>query len=90
MEEQLLFNHGINQSYLPTDNLQSQVYLDKIQNWTIENKMKLNNSKTKVIIFNESLNYQFSTRIFIEDTILEIINETNTKLLVRLCKNDKF
>ena len=75
-----------NNTHLPTENLQSQVNLDKIQNWTIENKMKLNNSKTKVIIFNESLNYQFSTRIFIEGTILEIINET--KLLGLLLTSD--
>ena len=67
---------GIDQSFLPAQNLQSQVNLNKIQEWTHKNKMKLNNDKTKVIIFNESVKYQFSTRIFIEDTLLEIIRET--------------
>ena len=28
------------------------------------------------MIFNQSVNYQFSTRLFIEETLLEIINET--------------
>ena len=38
--------------------------------------MRLNEKKTKVMIFNYSTNYQFSTRLFIEETLLEIINET--------------
>ena len=67
---------GIDQLFLPTENTQSQIYLDKVQDWTQRNKMKLNNEKTKVMIFNESVNYQFSTRIHIEDTLLEIIRET--------------
>ena len=50
---------GTNQLFLPTDNLKSQVYLDKIQHWTKENKMRLNEKKTKVMIFNYSTNYQF-------------------------------
>ena len=28
------------------------------------------------MIFNETIKYQFSTRVFIEDTLLEIIEET--------------
>ena len=48
--------------------------------------MKLNKEKTKLMIFNQTVKYQFSTRIFIEDTLLEIIEET--KLLGILITSD--
>ena len=32
--------------------------------------------KTKIIIFNETTNYQFTTRIYIKDTLLDIVQET--------------
>ena len=50
--------------------------MDHIQNWTSEQKMKINEKKTKLMIFNETYNYQFSTRIYIKDILLDIIQET--------------
>ena len=67
---------GIDQSYIPSENLQSQNYADKICQWTEQNKMKLNEKKCKVMIFNRTRNYQFSTRVHINNTILETISET--------------
>ena len=43
--------------YLPSEKIQSQDHLNSVQKWTNERKMKLNKEKTKVIIFNYTLNY---------------------------------
>ena len=48
--------------------------------------MRLNREKTNVIIFNYTLNYHFSTRLYIEETILEIVQET--KLLGCILTSD--
>ena len=67
---------GVDQSYLKTENILSQSYMDKITKWTKENKMKLNAKKTKIMIINFTRNYQFSTRILLENQLLEIVDET--------------
>ena len=72
--------------YLPSENIQSQDHLNSVQKWTNERKMKLNKEKTKVIIFNYTLNYQFSTRLYIEETLLQIVQKT--KLLGCILTSD--
>ena len=47
--------------YIPPENLLSQQYLDNINKWTTNNKMLINQKKTKTIIFNFTNKYQFST-----------------------------
>ena len=49
--------------------------MNQISNWTNENQMQLNNKKTKIMIFNFTHNYQFTTRIFIQESLLDIIDE---------------
>ena len=77
---------GVEQKFLPSENIQSQVYLNGIETWTDDMKMKLNVKKSKVIIFNFTENYQFSTRLYLENTLLEIISET--KLLGTIISSD--
>ena len=77
---------GTNQLFVPGENLQAQTTMNNIQEWTDRNKMKLNKEKTKLMIFNQTIKYQFSTRIYIEGTLLEIINET--KLLGIIITSD--
>ena len=67
---------GVDQSYLNTENILSQSYMDKITKWTMENKMKLNAKKTKIMVINFTRNYQFYTRILLENQLLEIVDET--------------
>jgi hypothetical protein len=89
---------SLQQYYISSDNLKSQQYLKLISEWTDNQKMKLNTSKTCVMIFNQTRNYQFSTRLQLNNFILEIVNQTkllgiiisadltwheNTKMLVR-------
>ena len=42
--------------------------------------------KNKVIVFNFTEDFQFSTRLYLENTLLEIINET--KLLGTIISSD--
>ena len=50
---------GQHNQYIDLLNLKSQEFLDKINSWTEEHKMKINSDKTKAIIFNFTNNYQF-------------------------------
>ena len=77
---------GINQKYLSNENIQTQQYSQSISDWTNRNKMKLNVKKTKLMVINFTKNYQFSTRIFMEGQLLEIIEET--KLLGCIISSD--
>jgi hypothetical protein len=72
--------------YLPPENCLSQSYLDNVKLWTDDKMMRLNKEKTKVIVFNYTHNYQFSTRLYIEDCLIEIVDQT--KLLGTVITSD--
>ena len=72
--------------FIPPQNLKSQNYLDKISEWTRNQKMMINESNSKIMIFNFSQNYQFSTRLEMEGQILETVPET--KLLGTVVTSD--
>ena len=57
--------------FIQANNLKSQEQLNKINQWTQQNKMKVNNEKCKYMIFNFCNNSQFQTRLHMEDTLLE-------------------
>ena len=77
---------GINQKFLPSENFKSQEYLSQIENWTAENKMKLNVKKSKIMIFNFTLDFQFSARLYLENNLVETISQT--KLLGTIIFSD--
>ena len=77
---------GIGQHYIPSENIKSQENLNKIEAWTNENKMKLNSKKSKVMVFNFTTDFQFATRLYIEDSLLETVTET--KLLGTIIQSD--
>ena len=77
---------GVEQKYLASENFSGQSDLNKIIQWTEENKMELNSKKSKVMIFNFTKDYQFSTRLYMNNTLLEIIEET--KLLGTIISTD--
>ena len=72
--------------FINPDNLKSQVYLDKIAEWTNEKQMMLNRKKSKVMQFNFTKDYQFSSRLTLENEVLETISETK---LLGVMINDK-
>ena len=74
-----------NQIINPED-LKSQKYLNQINEWTKGKKMKINEKKTKCMIFNYTKNYQFATRLSINNQPIEIIE--NTRLLGTIIQNN--
>ena len=73
---------GIDQKYLINKKTKSQQYMNEICKWTDSQKMKLNEEKSKVMIVNLSKKYQFSTRIMMNESMLEIVNETKVLGLI--------
>ena len=61
--------------YLPTENLKCQSQLNQISKWTKEHQMKLNVEKSKYMIFNFTEKYQFNTRLYLENELLEQVRE---------------
>ena len=65
--------------FIPPESLESQKWLNEINDWTIRQKMVVNEKKSKTLIFNYTDNYQFTTRLRINDKPIEVIE--STKLL---------
>ena len=72
--------------FIPPDQLKSQEYLDNINKWTKQNKMLINQKKTKTIIFNFTDNYQFTTRLQLNGESVEVVPEV--KLLGIIIQNN--
>ena len=72
--------------FIPPGNLQSQDHLNKISQWTKDQKMIINQKKSKSMIFNFTKNYQFSTRLSMEGEVVETVQDT--RLLGTIVSND--
>ena len=72
--------------FIPKENLRSQTYLNEIEEWTENQKMKLNTDKTKCMIFNFTRSKQFSTRLTLRNANIETVKEM--KLLGTIISND--
>ena len=77
---------GTNQLFLPTERTTSQNSLNTLQKWTSDNLQKMNPKKSNVIIFNFTEDYQFATRLYLENKLLETVTET--KLLGTIVTSD--
>ena len=75
--------HG---QFVNPQDLKSQEWLNKTNDWTDEQKMVVNQKKTKTMIFNYTEKYQFTTRLSIKGENLEVID--STKLLGTIITND--
>ena len=77
-----------NELILQDENNPAQMSFDEIEKFARDNKMVVNKSKTKVIVFNLSKNLQFPPEIKHSDgnTFLEVVSET--KLLGVVISND--
>ena len=69
---------GIDQKYLPTEHLHTQTNLDRLSSWTSDNLMRLNENKTKYLIFNRA-RQDFSTRLSLNGQTIE--RQQHIKLL---------
>ena len=66
---------GIHGQFIPPEQTQTQQTVKTIDQWTTNQKMKLNSTKTKFMIVNFTNNYQFNTRISINETLLSCIDQ---------------
>ena len=66
----------VHNQYIPATTLESQNILEEINNWTKNQKMQLNEKKTKNMIFNFSKKYPFATRIRLNDQTIESVKHT--------------
>ena len=66
---------GIDEFFIPADHLQSQQHLDNIAEWTQDRKMKINENKTKYMVFSRS-NTEFATRLKMNNKVIDRIEET--------------
>ena len=57
---------GVDQQFLPPQETRSQVYLNYVNNWTQDNLMEINSSKSNYLIFSGSQE-DFATRLWRED-----------------------
>ena len=63
-------------NFIPSENLTSAKFIEEIQKWTTDKKMKLNQKKTKVMIFNFTNNYKFTTRLMMNNENIEVVNKS--------------
>ena len=63
---------GIEEFFVAPENLTTQDTLTNISSWTQENKMKLNEDKTKYMIFSRS-DTEFATRLSVNGKTLDRI-----------------
>ena len=72
---------------LPPENNLLQYFLEDTEKFTIKNKMKVNPTKTKVLLFNKSRNYDFPPEVnFSNGEKLEVVSEI--KLVGLIVSND--
>ena len=67
---------GIDELYVPACNLKTQDNLDDISSWTSDNLMKLNEEKSKYMVFSRSQT-EFATRLTLNQKTLDRIEEIN-------------
>ena len=62
-----------------SEHLKTQQYLDEINKWTKSKKMKLNQKKTKCMLFNFTKDKQFTTEMKLKGESLEIVQGVSKK-----------
>ena len=72
--------------FIPPENLTSQNWLNTINEWTENQKMIINGTKTKTMIFNFTNDYKFTTRLKLNDKNVDVIDQT--KLLGSIITDD--
>ena len=76
----------VDQFFIPPENIKSQESLNQISDWIQKSEMKLNPDKTKYMIFNFCRSAQFQTRLHLNNSMIEQVNQT--RLLGVLISDD--
>ena len=86
IKQQVPTDIPLHNQFIPSCNLQSQVWLDNIDHWTDNQQMLINEKKTKTMIFNFTEKFQFTTRLMLKNETIEVID--STRLLGTIISND--
>ena len=86
LKEHVPNNIPVHNQIVKSDQLLSQGYVEKINEWTERNKMVLNAKKSKNMIFNFTKQHQFMTSIELKGQKLEMLDEI--KLLGTIITSD--
>ena len=73
-KQQVASDIGIEELFVDPDNIKTQDHLNKIADWTDQNKMKLNENKTKYMVFSRS-DTEVATRLTLNGRTLDRIEE---------------
>ena len=75
--------HERTQHVFPAQQSRLQKQLQKIENFSIQNKMKINESKSKIMLFNRSKKFDFPPEYsFSNGQNLEVMDETKLLKIV--------
>ena len=86
LKQQVPTNIPTHNQFIPPDNLESQDWLDQINQWTEDQLLIINEKKTKTIIINFTENYKFTKRLRLKGENVEVIN--TTRLLGTMLQDD--
>ena len=75
-----------NGHYIQNEHLKTQTYLEKINQWTVSQKMEINQTKTKAMFINFTDKYQCSSRLTFKGETIELVN--SMKILGVTVSND--
>jgi len=78
--------HSRTKQVLPPEDSKVQEQINKLHEYAIENEMKINKQKSKVMLFNTAITRDFSPEIHIQNETLEVVEEM--KLLGVKVTND--
>ena len=71
--------HG---QFIDPKNVKTQDWINQIRDWTTNQKMIINENKTKTMIFNYTRNYQFTTRLSLNEQNVEVIDSTKLGTII--------
>ena len=75
MKNQVPSDIPVHGQFVESYKLKSQEYLNKINEWTTNQKMIISEKKTKIMLFNFTEKYQFTTRLDLKGTNIEIVDK---------------
>ena len=75
MKRQVPSDIPVHGQFIEGEKLKSQNYLNQINEWTDNHKMIISEKKTKAMLFNFTDNYQFTTRLDLKGSNVEIVDK---------------
>ena len=75
MKRQVPSDIPVHGQFIEGEKLKSQNYLNQINEWTDNHKMIISEKKTKAMVFKFTDNYQFTTRLDLKGSNVEIVDK---------------